>query len=63
MRGEYQTQPNVGDWIAFYQNGEIVIAEVRYVEDAPCWTRSRWKALTTRGVVEEYLEKRSKPDA
>jgi hypothetical protein len=41
-----------GDWVRFYQNGRLVIGEVRYVKDPklPGWDR---EICTDQGCVDE----------
>ena len=49
----------VGDWISFYQSGQIIISEVRYRRKHKAI--EKWDACTQDGAVEEeyILEVRS----
>lgn len=52
---------DVGDWIRFYRNGALVIAEVRYEPRRNSWERHP-KAITDVGevAVDQVLEVRRK---
>lgn len=41
-------RPKVGDWVSFYRDGRIIIAEVRYIDD-----RRHDCVLTTLGAVSQ----------
>ena len=42
----------LGDWVCFYQSGELVLAEVRYRVKALDYPY-RWKLYTDHGSVNE----------
>lgn len=51
---------NVGDWVCWMKNGELVIGEVRYIRGRPITTWEK-QAITSCGVVDvqNILEVRS----
>lgn len=54
------TEPKVGDWISFYRDGHITIAEVRYIRDVVGYS-GRKELCTGSGAVDSgsVLEIRS----